>query len=663
MACPSPSKKSGDGVLALRKHVTLSAGESITLVFAFGYIPTLEQSLFSREIMLSKYKAAAAVPEQLLVKHAAAWQAAVISLNLTSQHPDAKSATREVTWHSIQHRQMLTKDNFFGEYILSQGTAYQWAGGSQAAARDPLQHLLPLILTDGKKAKSILRYTMKELAPPWAVNATQPNNLPYGLFGHGIMQTAVNRHDGSISQSSDEELYMFYAVTEYLLASRDWAFLNETVVALQHGHGTARTVVECLVDSFSHIKRTGFGPHGLMKLLTGDWNDAMGGYALKSGATVAELMSRGESTCNAAMAAAIIPRLADALGLAQNSGLQIPGGNNTLRSMRQFAKQQAQALRRAWNGEWLSRAWMPVNSSYNPDGWFCTNGEDYRLCLEPQPWAIMATKMGESVLSSAERSTLVQSMENLLHLGAPGTWDVSSAQRGITGAAVASKCWHNGSSGFPCGYHENAGAWYSQNHPLVMALAQENASLAWKEWVANSLFHSARLWPTYWPGIWSAADAYGSSLASFKSGAVGISYFPDMPVFCTHAHAWPLYSMARMAGLTFDHGGLRVNPAVPLEMGDYAFLTPLASVTRQRIVNIGSNGSVTYAYSGEWRPASFVDECVISVDINALHGNSSRVTVEVVGGEQNASIATGCGPAQPLRWRATVDAVGEGRKV
>jgi hypothetical protein len=67
-----------------------------------------------------------------------------------------------------------------------------------------------------------------------------------------------------------------------------------------------------------------------------------------------------------------------------------------------------------------------------------------------------------------------------------------------------------------------AGAWYSQNHPLVMALAQENATMAWAEWVANSLFHSARLWPTYWPGIWSAADAYGSSLA--KAGAEGISY-------------------------------------------------------------------------------------------------------------------------------------------
>ena len=151
-------------------------------------------------------------------------------------------------------------------------------------------------------------------------------------------------------------------------------------------------------------------------------------------------------------------------------------------------------------GVCLAQAWMPVNSSlYNPEGWFCTNGGDRRLCLEPQPWAIMSTKMvretalrrfrvhislrllcpepvlssrrvsgrrklneshaaqGEPVLNASERTTLVQSMDELLHLDAPGTW-VTDPGRGVTGAAVASKCWHNGSSGFPCGYHENAGA-------------------------------------------------------------------------------------------------------------------------------------------------------------------------------------------------------------
>ena len=36
----------------------------------------------------------------------------------------------------------------------------------QGAARDPLQHALPFILTDPNVTKSIIRYTLKELNPP-----------------------------------------------------------------------------------------------------------------------------------------------------------------------------------------------------------------------------------------------------------------------------------------------------------------------------------------------------------------------------------------------------------------------------------------------------------------------------------------------------------------
>jgi hypothetical protein len=43
---------------------------------------------------------------------------------------------------------------------------------------------------------------------------------------------------------------------------------------LEHGHGTERTVVQCLVDSYRYMLSNGFGPHGLLKLLTGDWNDS-----------------------------------------------------------------------------------------------------------------------------------------------------------------------------------------------------------------------------------------------------------------------------------------------------------------------------------------------------------------------------------------------------
>ena len=152
---------------------------------------------------------------------------------------------------------------------------------------------------------------------------------------------------------------------------------------------------------------------------------------------------------------------------------------------------------------------------------------------------------------------------------------------------------------------------------------------------------------------------------------------PDMPVLCTHAHAWPLYSMVRMAGLTFDKHGLRFAPAVPLTVGPYAFNTPLASVTREHRVG-GSDRRLMYVYTGVWSPAEFVEGCAVSVDIGVLHssggGGSSGATLEVrgeasdddddgvafadVGGDglARATFHAGCGPAAPLRWVLSVPA-------
>ena len=66
--------------------------------------------------------------------------------------------------------------------------------------------------------------------------------------------------------------------------------------------------------------------------------------------------------------------------------------------IRAFARGQAQALQaHAWNGAWLNRAWIPLPnrtaSDEFPGGWACTNGADRRLCLEPQPWAMLASQV------------------------------------------------------------------------------------------------------------------------------------------------------------------------------------------------------------------------------------------------------------------------------
>jgi len=97
--------------------------------------------------------------------------------------------------------------------------------GFQGAARDPLQHALPFILTDPNITKSILRYTLKELHQPTSQPGDTVWNIPYFVIGHGI----VGPPDPSAeigARPSDEELYLLFAATEYVLSTKEYVALE-----------------------------------------------------------------------------------------------------------------------------------------------------------------------------------------------------------------------------------------------------------------------------------------------------------------------------------------------------------------------------------------------------------------------------------------------------
>lgn len=49
----------------------------------------------------------------------------------------------------------------------------------QAAARDPLQHILPLLYTRPDAAKSVIRYTLKEFQVRLVTVACKWRRVPY----------------------------------------------------------------------------------------------------------------------------------------------------------------------------------------------------------------------------------------------------------------------------------------------------------------------------------------------------------------------------------------------------------------------------------------------------------------------------------------------------
>lgn len=606
MQCGDLHRQS-DSALILRRNVSLAVGEKLEFAFAYGVVQS------SPATLISKYSFGLTRGNELLTQNGLTWRSHLPDMRVAG---DA-TMSREVSWHHAMARQTLTYSSYFNEFVLDQGTAYRYSMGFQGAARDPLQHVLPFIHTDGSVVRSVVRSTLKELTAPklWKAGDLVPN-LPYFVIGHGI----VGPPDGAVigARPSDEELYLLFTVSEYVLATRDTAFLLENVTA--YNSTVTRTVLGALVDCFLYIKdHIGVGRHGLMKMQTGDWNDVFVQEAEDSGLTRAQVIQSAESTANAAMASFVLPRFADVVELASQHAQQDDILSPIIRELRRFAVSQTTALRRhAWNGAWISRAWIPVNNSEQfPGGWACTNGFDNRLCLEPQPWALLASEWSQAdvnttVLSSDQATTLVASIESRLcvdsPLGCTVLSKVFSRNKLMRGAAAS-------------GQHENGGVWASQNHPLILALAHLKPELAYKEWVRNSRATQAQHFPSYWAGIWSASDVVTSHLST--DGYEGCQSWPAMPVLCTHPHSWPVYSAARLAGLTFDKAGMRVHPALPLALGDYSWTSTLASVRRNQ------TGELEWQFSGHWAPLRR-ERCSLQLDLRGLYARRDLARLSCV---------------------------------
>jgi Glycosyl hydrolase 36 superfamily, catalytic domain len=470
--------------------------------------------------------------------------------------PSEPWVERETSWHNYYLRSDLTYDSFFREHILSQGHVYQYIMGFQGAARDPLQHALPFVFSCPEIVREVIRYTLKEIRPD--------GSIPYGIVGSGVPMPVIYR-------PSDQEMWLLWAASEYVLATRDKAFLEEKIPAYprQEANVTDPTIRELLRRSYQHlVENIGVGEHGLMRLSNGDWNDeVVVGHVPPE--QFGEVRQHGESVLNAAMASYVLDyygRLLSYIGDARSAG-----------EARAKAEGQRQAVRAQWAGSWFRRAWLGQQL-----GWI---GEDH-VWLEPQPWAVIG---GAATVDQRER--LVKALDELLRKPSP------------IGALLQNK--GEDTMGTPTGTMTNGGIWPSINGTLIWALALEDGRMAWGEWKKNSLALHAEAYPEIWYGIWSGPDTYSSVLSRHPGQTMfaeppipGLKTQPDwgfnwtdFPVMNMHPHAWPLYSAAKLLGLEFHETGLRLQPSLPLD--EYEFTSPLLGFKKSR-----------NTYSGWYAPAT-----------------------------------------------------------
>lgn len=587
-----------DSAFILERKLSLGPGESKTLFFLYGYLP----DGFTVEKLVEKY---GADPAGVLARSCAEWKRQGLRFSV----PSEPWVEREVSWHNYYLRSAMTWDSFFRERIISQGHVYQYVFGFQGAARDPLQHVLPFVFTDPAVVKSVIRYTLKEIQPD--------GSIPYGLVGSGMPMP-------SAFDPGDQEMWLLWAASEYVLATRDKKFLDEKIVPYMHREPSASdpTVRELLNRAFHHlVEGIGTGEHGLLRLAMGDWNDGIvAGRVPKE--YVKEVHEQGESVLNAAMASYVL----DFYGRM----LAYVGDSRTAEQARAEGEAQRKAVQKVWTGKWFRRAWLGPNLK-----WI---GDD-RMWLEPQPWAIVS-----SATTPEQRATLIDSIDRELRKPSP------------IGAMILNI--GEDTPGKRPGILENGGIWPSINGTLIWALAMAGGP-AWDEWKKNSLALHAERYPDIWYGIWSGPDCYNSVLSKhpgetmFADPAVNGKESPtdwginwtDFPVMNMHPHAWPLYSVSKLLGVDFREDGVNFAPSLPL--AEYSFDSPLLGFRKS---GGGYAGWYAPSENGSWKiQIRLPQEEMAGLTRIIVNGSSGRMPE----GAKSIEVHGEGNDKKPVRWEVS----------
>lgn len=581
-----------DSALLIERNFSLKQNEKRTLTFLYGYLP----AGFDLDSLATKYRKNA---QNAFQDSCAQWKKAGLHFR-ADREPWVE---REVTWNHYYLRSGFSYDDFFHHHIVSQGSIYQYGMGFQGAARDPLQHVLPFIFSDPQIVRDVLQYTLKEVR--------EDGSIPYGIVGHGMPMPTTS------DNSSDMPLWLLWAASEYILATRDTSFLESQVVTVYGIRPEPKTVRELLTRCYHHlIDDVKTGQHGLMRMLRDDWNDALVN-AWATPADVNEVVEKGESVLNSAMASCVFDYYARMLTYA--------GDDGTLSSpIRQKAEEHRHAVQQQWAGKWFRRAWLGPTL-----GWLGEQG----LWIEPQPWAML----GEAATED-QTATLVQSMDELLRRPSP----IGAMQLSKSPDQVQRGPWRS-----QPGTQVNGGVWPSLNQTLIWALARVNGAMAWDEWKKNSFARHAEVYPQIWYGAWSGPDVINSTTSDKPGETTGGKPFgwTDFPVLNMHTHACPLYSLTKLIGLEFTENGLVLAPKLPLE--SFQFESPLLGFTKTRS---GYEGWYNPSVQNTWsvRLMLTADE---AKHFNRIEANGRRVRARVDQGTIEVRGEGGAGTA--MRWSIT----------
>ncbi len=396
---------------------------------------------------------------------------------------------REMLWNAHFIEASAKYNEYYKETFIPQGTVYAYHFGDNIANRDHLQAALPACYTNPALAKSCLRYVMKHTEPD--------GEIKRGNTGFGYTPPTIYKE-------SDQQLYLFDVLSEYLLITGDYDFLNEQVELYPAEEGHMETVFALLKKYFIYLRdEVGTGPTGLIRLLNSDWADSFLHHHSPN-----ILLGSAESHMNTAMALAIIPKLT---GQLRKSGRNdVTEFLDALESYR--TKLESAYMNDFGDRNFSARAYLNRNLRFGLDN----------VCIEPQGYLLQIP-----TLSGERKKEIYQYIKP--RISTPETIGVRNRERPL---------WNNKPQG------EDGGIWYSLEYPLLLGVATFDKEEAWSLLYKFSFDNYAKNYPQYWIGQWTAPDEINSSL--YRKGLYAFwiqidNFRHGLQGYCSHPHTWPLY--------------------------------------------------------------------------------------------------------------------------
>ncbi len=431
--------------------------------------------------------------------------------------PGQRVTAREARWHATYLVGCQQPDALFGHRYPAQGSAYGFIHGLQGAPRDYAISSVPLAILDPAGARHLLHVIMRM--------TTVGGRIHYAHTGRGRCT------DGGIhSAPTDLPIFFLWALSEYVFATGDRAFLDEPIPYYPPAAQRWATPLERVLQAFRYLtERVGVGPNGLLRVGSGDWADPISAMVPDRRA----FHERGESGFNTAFAAYVLPRAAV---LVESTSPEVA------KSMRKVAEQLRTSMETTFTGRWFLRGY---------DGAGGEIGRDH-LFVDGQVWALIA-KVG----TDEQRAELVHNI-----------WDLCDGPSPV-GATILDRPHRVRFGMLAPGWDCNGGVWAAINALLAWGYALHEPDLAWRSLHKQSLAAHAAAYPNVWYGIWSGPDAYNAHFGE-QAGETFIQPATPMqeyPVMNSNAHAGPLLGLLRVLGIEAEPTGLvlkrRGSEAVP----------------------------------------------------------------------------------------------------